>query len=185
MSSINLYRQLLKAANAFPVRPVGRKIAYNCRELFDWYRPETRPEELRRLHEDAEAALRVIDWMRALPKVVWITSLHTTAQLARRPAMLAARMHCTRCWQVTRKSRPCLAPGVVVWSQICVGSPALIKHQSNVQERRICGTCFCRRASRSCLSTSCPRRGHSGSEGWPRRRHGCGPAYWLRSGENL
>lgn len=77
MSSIQLYRQLFRAAKAFPVQPVGRKIAYNCRELFDWYRQESRPEELQSLHEDAHAALRVISWMRTLPEVVQITSLHT------------------------------------------------------------------------------------------------------------
>lgn len=50
------------------MRPVGRKIAYNCRELFNWYRNESRPEELIRLRCDGEAALRVIGWMRQLPQ---------------------------------------------------------------------------------------------------------------------
>jgi Complex 1 protein (LYR family) len=77
MSSKQLYRQLLRAAKDFPVQPVGRKIAYNCRELFDWYRREKRKEELQSLHGDAHAALRVIGWMRTLPEVVRVTSLHT------------------------------------------------------------------------------------------------------------
>ncbi len=69
MSALKLYRDLLRAARSFPVRPVGRKIEYNCRELFDLYRKETRVEELNSLHGDAEAALRLIAWMRALPQV--------------------------------------------------------------------------------------------------------------------
>lgn len=83
MSSVKLYRDLLRAARTFPVRPVGRKIAYNCRELFDWYRNESRPVELTRLQCDGEAALRVIGWMRQLPQVGENALRFTTsAQLA-------------------------------------------------------------------------------------------------------
>lgn len=65
----SIYRSLIRAARSFPVAPVGRKIEYNCREIFEIYRGETDSEVIRELKEDSAAALRVIGWLKQLPPV--------------------------------------------------------------------------------------------------------------------
>lgn len=51
------------------MKPVGRKIAYNCREVFEIYRDETDPGLIKDLRDDGAAALRVISWLKSLPPV--------------------------------------------------------------------------------------------------------------------
>ena len=67
--SLYLYRQLLREASHFPVAPVGRKIAFNVREVFEIYRDEQHPAVIERLHGDGLAGLRVIAWLKLLPQV--------------------------------------------------------------------------------------------------------------------
>ena len=71
--SIHLYRQLLREASHFPVAPVGRKFAFNAREVFEIHRGEQRSKEIERLHAGGQAALRVIAWLKLLPKVDFST----------------------------------------------------------------------------------------------------------------
>ena len=67
---LHLYRQLLREATRFAVAPpVGRKIAFNTREVFEARKDERDPAAVERMHGDAEAALRVIAWLNALPPV--------------------------------------------------------------------------------------------------------------------
>jgi hypothetical protein len=68
-NAASIYRTLIRAARSFPVRPVGRKIEYNCREVFEVYRGETDTQLIAALEEDAAAALRVIRWCESLPPV--------------------------------------------------------------------------------------------------------------------
>ncbi len=51
------------------MKPVRRKIAYNCREVFEIYRDETDPDLIKDLRDDGAAALRVISWLKSLPPV--------------------------------------------------------------------------------------------------------------------
>lgn len=67
--SLHLYRQLLREAKHFPVAPVGRKIAFNTREVFEIHRGESQTAEIERLHAGGQAALRVIAWLKLLPQV--------------------------------------------------------------------------------------------------------------------
>jgi len=67
--SLHLYRQVLREATHFRPRPVGRKIAFNTREVFEARRDERFPAAIERMHGDAQAALRVIAWLKALPPV--------------------------------------------------------------------------------------------------------------------
>ena len=70
--ALSLYRQLLREARNFPARPVGRKMAFNVREMYELHRAEASSSRLAELRDDAEAALRVIRWLKALPKVaIW------------------------------------------------------------------------------------------------------------------
>ena len=71
-SSTRLYRRLLRDARKFPVKPIGRKLAYNYREMFDLYREENDPQKIGKLLVDGEAAIRVLKWVRGLPQVVLI-----------------------------------------------------------------------------------------------------------------
>ena len=68
-SVLGVYRRLVREARTFPIGPVGRKIQYNVRQLFEHHKEERRPEHLERLREDCEAALRIIAWLRCLPEV--------------------------------------------------------------------------------------------------------------------
>lgn len=68
-NDLALYRALIRAARSLSVKPVGRKIAYNCREVFEIYRFETDPDTIRKLREDGKAVLRVISWLQGLPSV--------------------------------------------------------------------------------------------------------------------
>ena len=67
--ALSLYRQLLREARSFPARPVGRKVAFNVREMYELHRADAGPLRLAELRGDAEAALRVVRWLKALPKV--------------------------------------------------------------------------------------------------------------------
>ena len=42
---------------------------YNYKEMFELYRHETDPSRLDSLREDSEASLRVLRWLKELPKV--------------------------------------------------------------------------------------------------------------------
>ena len=68
-TALKLYRSLIRAARLLSVKPVGRKIAYNCREVFEIYRDETDPDLIKDLRADGAAALRVISWLNSLPPV--------------------------------------------------------------------------------------------------------------------
>lgn len=68
-SSLHLFRRLAREAVKFPVKPVGRKVLVNVRELFQLYRDEKDPAVLATLHEDGAAALRVLDWLKSLAQV--------------------------------------------------------------------------------------------------------------------
>ena len=59
----------MREAAKLAVRPVRRKIWYNSRELFDLHRAESRPEKVKELREIGTAAVRVIAFLRHLPKV--------------------------------------------------------------------------------------------------------------------
>ncbi len=67
--SLHLYRQLLREATHLRPCPVGRKIVFNTREVFEARREEQDPAAIERMHGDAQAALRVIAWLKALPPV--------------------------------------------------------------------------------------------------------------------
>ena len=67
--SLHLYRQILREATHFRPCPVGRKIAFNTREVFEARREERDLAAIERMHGDAQAALRVIAWLKALPSV--------------------------------------------------------------------------------------------------------------------
>ena len=67
--SLQLYRTLLRAVNAVPVRPIQRKLTYNIRQLFDLYRVPQPGTDLNKLHQDAEAATQVLRWFSKLPQV--------------------------------------------------------------------------------------------------------------------
>ena len=64
-----LYRRILREARTFPVGPVRRKVVYNARELFELYKKEDSTEKLRELAEGGESAIRVIAWLKQVPKV--------------------------------------------------------------------------------------------------------------------
>ena len=66
--SLRLYRDLVRTAARLPVGPVQRKLRYNTRQLFDLYRSEQSPTLLAQLHQDAEAAIVVIEWFNNLPQ---------------------------------------------------------------------------------------------------------------------
>ena len=69
-TSLHLYRQILREAKRFTVAvPVGKKIAFNTREVFEARREERDPAAVARMHGDAQAALRAIAWLKALPPV--------------------------------------------------------------------------------------------------------------------
>lgn len=68
-SSIAVYRQLLRSAACFPVKPVARKLKFNIREVFRVHREEKSPTKITKLHGDAEAALRVLAFLKELPEV--------------------------------------------------------------------------------------------------------------------
>ena len=67
--ALHLYRELLRESSNFPVAPVGRKFAFNAREVFEIHRKEQRPAVIERLYEDGLAGLRVIAWLKLLPQV--------------------------------------------------------------------------------------------------------------------
>ena len=67
--SLHLYRQILRAATSLKPSPVGRKIAFNTREVFEARREESDHAAVERMHGDAQAALRVMAWLKALPSV--------------------------------------------------------------------------------------------------------------------
>lgn len=69
--SIQLYRRLLRAlkdAEAPLPGPVARKLAFNIRQLFDFYRGAS-VNTTHDLHDDGAAALRLLRWLRTLPEV--------------------------------------------------------------------------------------------------------------------
>ena len=67
-NALQLYRRLLRDAQAFPVPPITRKLKYNYKEIFDLHRDEKDPERLMELKEAGEAALRVLRWLKHLPQ---------------------------------------------------------------------------------------------------------------------
>lgn len=67
--SLALYRALLREARQLKdAAPVQRKVCYNARQLWSFYARTQDPETLHSLHEEARAAVRVLRWLRALPK---------------------------------------------------------------------------------------------------------------------
>jgi hypothetical protein len=66
--SLALYRAFLREAHQLHAPPVRRKLCYNARQLWSFYAGVTDPETLDSLHEEARAAVRVLQWLRALPK---------------------------------------------------------------------------------------------------------------------
>ena len=77
-ASLLLYRALLRAVKDFPVRPVARKLHHNIREVFEIYKKEKYGNKIERLHLDGKAALRVIAFLRHLPKVHAASLLSST-----------------------------------------------------------------------------------------------------------
>jgi hypothetical protein len=76
-ASLQLYRRLLKEAKGFTVaQPVGRKVAFNTREVFEARREERDAAAVARMHGDAQAALRAITWLKALSPVRGLRSGH-------------------------------------------------------------------------------------------------------------
>ncbi len=67
--SLALYRKLVRSASQFPVKPVGRKVLYNIREVFEIYRKEAQQDKIIHLQGRGEAALRVLAFLRHLPEV--------------------------------------------------------------------------------------------------------------------
>ena len=67
--SLRLYRELLRAARSFPVRPVARKLESNIKEVVQAFVDEKDVDKVCALHEDGYAALRVIAFLRGLPHV--------------------------------------------------------------------------------------------------------------------
>ena len=91
-ASLHLYRQLLREAKGLTAaQPVGRKVAFNTREVFEARRDERDPAAVARMHGDAQAALRAIAWLKALPPVRGVHSGHVSHR--RRTAELQADAH--------------------------------------------------------------------------------------------
>jgi hypothetical protein len=68
-SSVAVYRQLLRSAGQFPVKPVAKKLKFNIREVVRAHRNEENHEKIVKLHGDAAAALRVLAFLKQLPEV--------------------------------------------------------------------------------------------------------------------
>jgi hypothetical protein len=68
-TSLALYRKLVRSASQFPVKPVGRKVLHNIREVFEVHREEKKHNKIFHLQGNAEAALRVLAFLRHLPEV--------------------------------------------------------------------------------------------------------------------
>ena len=67
-ASLQLYRELLRAAARLPVLPIQRKVKVNIRQVCDLYKLEESPQEVAQLHKDGQAALVVIRWINSLAK---------------------------------------------------------------------------------------------------------------------
>ena len=67
-ASAALYRRILKEARHLRCEPARRKIAFNTRQLFLFYRGSSDPAQLQALREDGEAAVRTLRWLRDLPE---------------------------------------------------------------------------------------------------------------------
>ena len=104
-----LYRSLIRAARSLSVRPVGRKIEYNCREVFDIYRFESDPDTIRDLEEDGAAALRLISWLKALPSVSLYAAGYRSQQL--RAFLVKCSVDCDgsalSCWRSGFEANRC------------------------------------------------------------------------------
>ena len=68
--SLALYRHLLRAVRTAPAlpAPVQRKLVWNVRQLFDFYRGAG-VSATHDLLEDGRACLRLLHWLRTLPQV--------------------------------------------------------------------------------------------------------------------
>lgn len=66
----HLLRKLLRASNSFPIAPIRRKLRENIKEAFRLNRGDVTVARI----AEAEAALRVLQWLNSIPKV------HTFAQ---------------------------------------------------------------------------------------------------------
>jgi hypothetical protein len=87
--SLALYRAFLKEARQLKqAPPVARKLCYNARQLWSFYAHVKEPDTLHGLHEQARAAVRVVRWLKALPKasgqVMWQPSPCDRGSLPRR-----------------------------------------------------------------------------------------------------
>ncbi len=67
--SLYLYRRLLRDISGFPVGPVRRKLKINVRLLFEVHSGETNPDQVTHLRSNALAAVRVLAWLKSVPKV--------------------------------------------------------------------------------------------------------------------
>lgn len=66
---MRLYRAVLREVRQFAVAPLQRKLRYNARQIWSFFDGVRDPETLQSLHEEARAAVRVLRWLKALPKV--------------------------------------------------------------------------------------------------------------------
>lgn len=115
--SIQLYRRLLRAlkdAEAPLPAPVARKLAFNIRQLFDFYRGAS-VNTTHDLHEDGAAALRLLRWLRTLPEVGGRDQERQPAPASRQGASwapaanrLCRRSPSARCPPAIRRALACL-----------------------------------------------------------------------------
>lgn len=64
--SLTLYKSLLKEAQAFPLEKVGRKIKRNIRDAYQIARLNENEEDAKRLLDQGEAVLRLLQQLRKL-----------------------------------------------------------------------------------------------------------------------
>lgn len=71
LSSLRLYREILREVAGLSPAPLRRKITRNTREAFAHHRSAP-GHRLAELHEDGRAVLTVIRWLKTIPEVgVW------------------------------------------------------------------------------------------------------------------
>lgn len=71
ISSLRLYREILREVAGLSPAPLRRKITRNTREAFAHHRSAP-GHRLAELHEDGRAVVTVIRWLKTIPEVgVW------------------------------------------------------------------------------------------------------------------
>jgi hypothetical protein len=88
--SLSLYRSLVREAHKLDALPVQRKLCYNAKQLWSFYSRVQDPDRLHQLHEEAQAAVRVVRWLRELPQASGMTGWGAMSQRSRPTRTLTA-----------------------------------------------------------------------------------------------